>query len=480
MKKIFSLFCAMVLVLSANASSQLKGRHFSPKANNLELKAQMPADISALSVTRNRMVASNVAKQKLPAAVNDTIVTVDYVQALFLGSLYEAYEMPELANLWAFQFFDGETFILKVEVIGVDGKHIAGTYDLASEDNGGILVVAAGDTVDIVSGSLVVAYDVDAAGYTFQLKAACSNNKTYTLSYACAKGELVAVDYYSYILYQYGYVDSFTINLKDAPVVGGQTIEVVVPGYTMLDWYEETGDFYADAFNDSIEITFDWFPTTAGSPLGDYTSVDDFDLEYCGVYTVDEELAVDSVKLHVTSANDTIYMDVTLYAEDANIYHALLKNYTIVPTKIVDVVFAETGVDAETMADDGVVEFYGDGEDYVCVLYLVLSDGGTGHYTEADVLSLNYYSKFGDYATMKYLFIVSGSFDVTVEGGNYSLTGSLVCTNEVQYNISISSGAQAIEQVNGAAVKAVKTIREGQVVIERNGVEYNVLGTQMK
>ena len=81
---------------------------------------------------------------------------------------------------------------------------------------------------------------------------------------------------------------------------------------------------------------------------------------------------------------------------------------------------------------------------------------------------------------MKYLFIVSGSFDVTVEGGNYSLTGSLVCTNEVQYNISISSGAQAIEQVNGAAVKAVKTIREGQVVIERNGVEYNVLGTQMK
>ena len=79
MKKIFSLFCAMVLVLSANASSQLKGRHFSPKANNLELKAQMPADISALSVTRNRMVASNVAKQKLPAAVNDTIVTVDYV-----------------------------------------------------------------------------------------------------------------------------------------------------------------------------------------------------------------------------------------------------------------------------------------------------------------------------------------------------------------------------------------------------------------
>lgn len=39
---------------------------------------------------------------------------------------------------------------------------------------------------------------------------------------------------------------------------------------------------------------------------------------------------------------------------------------------------------------------------------------------------------------------------------------------------------QAIEQVNGAAVKAVKTIREGQVVIERNGVEYNVLGTQVK
>ena len=441
----------------------------------------MPADISALSVTRNRMVASNVAKQKLPAAVNDTIVTVDYVQALFLGSLYEAYEMPELANLWAFQFFDGETYILKVEVIGVDGKHIAGTYDLASEDNGGILVVAAGDTVDIVSGSLVVAYDVDAAGYTFQLKAACSNNKTYTLSYACAKDEVFALDYYYYLLYNSGYEVNPIINLKDAPVVGGQTIEVVVPGYTMLEWYEKTGDFYVDAFNDSIEITFDWFPATAGSPLGDYTSVDDFDLEYCGVYTADEELAVDSVKLHVTAANDTIYMDVTLYAEDANIYHALLKNYTIVPTKIVDVVFTETEVDADTYAEKGLVEFYGEGEDYFCILYLTLDANGTSHYTEEDVYGLNYYSGLVVVASMSSLFIVSGSFDVTVEGGNYSLTGSLVCTNEVQYNISISSGAgQAIEQVNGAAVKAVKTIREGQVVIERNGVEYNVLGTQMK
>ncbi|MGN1240481.1 MAG: hypothetical protein ACI4TV_06370 [Paludibacteraceae bacterium] len=479
MKKIFSLFCAMVLVLSANASSQLKGRHFSPKANNLELKAQLPTDISELSVTHNRMVASGVAKQKLPAAVNDTVVTVDYVQALYLGSLYEYYGYSGIEE-WDFQFFDGDNFILEVDVIGVDGKHIAGTYDLASEDNGGVLVVAAGDTVDIVSGSLAVAYDVEAAGYTFKLKATCSNNKTYTLSYACAKDEVFAMDYYSYILYQYGYADSFIINLKDAPVVGGQTIEVVIPGYTMLDWYEETGDFYVYAFNDSMVIIFDWFPTTAGSPLGDYTSVDDFDFEYCGVYTADEELAVDSVKLHVTSANDTIYMDVTLYAEDANIYHALLKNYTIVPTKTVNVVFAETGVDAETMADYGVVEFYGDGADYVCDLYLVLNDGGTGHYTEEDIISLNNYSYIGDYATMKYLFIVSGSFDVTVEGGVYSLTGSLVCSNEIQYNISISGAAQAIEQVNGAAVKAVKTIREGQVVIERNGVEYNVLGAQMK
>lgn len=479
MKKIFSLFCAMVLVLSANASSQLKGRHFSPKANNLELKAQMPADISALSVTRNRMVASDVAKQKLPAAVNDSLVSVDYVQAFYWGSLYEYYGMPGIEE-WDFQFFDGETFILEVDVIGVDGKHIAGTYDLASEDNGGILVVAAGDTVDIVSGSLVVAYDVDAAGYTFKLTATCSNTKTYTLSYACAKDEVFALDYYYYLLYNSGYEVNPIINLKDAPVVGGQTIEVVVPGYTMLEWYEKTGDFYVDAFNDSIEITFDWFPATAGSPLGDYTSVDDFDLEYCGVYTADEELAVDSVKLHVTAANDTIYMDVTLYAEDANIYHALLKNYTIVPTKIVDVVFTETEVDADTYAEKGLVEFYGEGEDYFCILYLTLDANGTSHYTEEDVYGLNYYSGLGVVASMSSLFIVSGSFDVTVEGGNYSLTGSLVCANEVQYNISISSGAQAIEQVNGAAVKAVKTIREGQVVIERNGVEYNVLGTQMK
>ena len=40
-------------------------------------------------------------------------------------------------------------------------------------------------------------------------------------------------------------------------------------------------------------------------------------------------------------------------------------------------------------------------------------------------------------------------------------------------------GQTAVDNVN-ADVKAVKTIRNGQIVIEKNGVKYNMLGTEMK
>lgn len=75
-------------------------------------------------------------------------------------------------------------------------------------------------------------------------------------------------------------------------------------------------------------------------------------------------------------------------------------------------------------------------------------------------------------------------YDEVPEAGDYVALAApydgVVNGTPAYVQFHYDGAGQAIEQVNGAAVKAVKTIREGQVVIERNGVEYNVLGTQMK
>lgn len=77
------------------------------------------------------------------------------------------------------------------------------------------------------------------------------------------------------------------------------------------------------------------------------------------------------------------------------------------------------------------------------------------------------------------------SANITVTPGatknDYSITADLLCYNNTLYKVTmtIGAGAQGIEDVD-AAVKAIKSIVNGQLIIEKKGVKYNAQGAVIR
>ena len=77
------------------------------------------------------------------------------------------------------------------------------------------------------------------------------------------------------------------------------------------------------------------------------------------------------------------------------------------------------------------------------------------------------------------------SANITVTPGatknDYSITADLLCYNNTLYKVTmtIGAGAQGIEEVD-AAVKAIKSIVNGQLIIEKKGVKYNAQGAVIR
>ena len=76
--------------------------------------------------------------------------------------------------------------------------------------------------------------------------------------------------------------------------------------------------------------------------------------------------------------------------------------------------------------------------------------------------------------------IYTASITVTPgNGGDYNITADLLCYNNTLYKVTMYvPAAQAIDEVD-AAQKALKMIKGGQLIIEKNGMKYNVLGTRL-
>lgn len=159
MKKFFSLLCAFSLVLSVSAGSFVPSAAVRKGTTKEALKSQLPAD-AALKMQRLAAPLSDARKAPAVAAA-DGVLAFDYVQCIYneemqVGTNEDGTPIV-LKNLWEFQLYNGDDFVADVPVVGVDGKHIAGNYDLSTL--GGVLVAAPGDTTDIVSGSFNIVYN---------------------------------------------------------------------------------------------------------------------------------------------------------------------------------------------------------------------------------------------------------------------------------------------------------------------------------
>lgn len=466
MKKIFSLLCAMALVLSASAVTT--------KAQMKAAKAQLPA--IEMSFNHNRLIPVKASSiKKAPAAVSNDQIVADFVEALFVDG-----ELTDGTAIWEFDFFNGDDFSAYVMVPAIDDTHIAGTYPVGE----GVVVVAAGDTTDIVSGSMTITYDVPSTSYNIVLSATCANGQTYTMTQLFGYYvDLLAFDYYSVMIYEAGYgalmgissYDDCLIVLEDAPFEPtGDTINVVVPGVSSLEdatatqgWFEIYGG------NDDYYVILDFMTEQV---LGTYGPAD-FDYDYTAVYDAnDVKIAVvnDSANSAVVyQSADTIIAEAFFMAKDGNYYNVVMKYYIPTPTEIINVTL-EGEVDDVTYADYGVIDYEIENADYV--LSLLLYFNGPGTYTLDDVVNMNSTqgSYLGDYNTMYIVNILDATFVVAAD---YSMTATLISADARQFNITYGAPT-ALKNVD-AAVKASKVIKNGQLVIEKNGVLFNAQGAKL-
>ena len=99
-----------------------------------------------------------------------------------------------------------------------------------------------------------------------------------------------------------------------------------------------------------------------------------------------------------------------------------------------------------------------------------------GEYTEAN-LDPNYSYVYADGAAQA---IYSAAITVTANAdGTFTLTADLLCYNNTLYKVTLTiPGTSGVDEVNYIN-KSLKQIRDGQLIIEKNGVQYNVLGAKV-
>lgn len=115
-------------------------------------------------------------------------------------------------------------------------------------------------------------------------------------------------------------------------------------------------------------------------------------------------------------------------------------------------------------------------------LYITLSNyysisQAAGTYTIDDMYPD--YTYIYDYATDKSYSFVSLTVVVTEDDGVVTVTAEGLCENDIYYIITCNTATTPTALENTAAeVKAQKIIENGQVIIIRDGIRYNVLGAQ--
>ena len=112
------------------------------------------------------------------------------------------------------------------------------------------------------------------------------------------------------------------------------------------------------------------------------------------------------------------------------------------------------------------------------------SESIDGEFTTTNGLSL--WSKVERGTTISSYVTNGATVTINAKGGNmHTISGNLLCENENTYilkafDFEYQGNTTDIKSVQKSEVRIQKVIRDGQVLIERNGTMYNVQGTEIK
>jgi hypothetical protein len=267
-----------------------------------------------------------------------------------------------------------------------------------------------------------------------------------------------------------------------APVA--DTVEVSLSeGLHFVDYVAEEGWWQIMGENDKYVVSISNISTTQAE--GTYTIQDlDADYTYLGVINGSDTTFVafvsGSVTLSTNAEAGSVTVEGTLIGNDNKAYHLNLVFVAPKPEKTVNLNIPEAAL-IDDYAAYGLYGVYGKSEDgnYLVYISVWADEAFQGEFTEAD-LDMNYIGS-GVIDVEGVHDIYTASITVTPgNGGDYNITADLLCYNNTLYKVTMYIPAgQAIDEVD-AAQKAMKMIKGGQLIIEKAGKSYNVLGTRIR
>lgn len=282
----------------------------------------------------------------------------------------------------------------------------------------------------------------------------------------------------------------YLVDIKHAAEtpVEGDTIDVTINAITTpgaLVWTDAVaseGWWQIMGATENYEFSLSNVSTT--ETAGVYT-IDDLDpkYSYITVMTATDTTDVTFVDGSVTVAvaNDgTVTIVGALVGDDGNVYNFNLTYADPKAERLVNVTISN-GTLYDGYASYGLYAVYGTADDKTAYVQLAIwaEEDFDGDFTEED-LDLQYVGSGVQDADGSHSIFSAVINVLPGEGeGVYSITADLLCYNNTLYKVSMSIGkTEGFENVD-AAVKAIKRLVNGNVVIEKAGKKYNVNGANL-
>lgn len=272
------------------------------------------------------------------------------------------------------------------------------------------------------------------------------------------------------------------VDIKSAPVAPAQGINVnMSEGLFYDDHVADAGWWQLYGEDEHFVISVSNVETTQAE--GTYTIADlDADWTYLGIIDGTDTTYVSfvdgSVNLSISAEGDVTVAG-TLVGDDGNNYILNLVFVSPKPTVTVDVNIQNAEL-IDYYADYGLYGVYGTDANDIYVQFAIWTETFEGEFTEKD-LDFQYIGS-GIFEGEEQVNIYTAAITVTPgNGGDYNITATVVGYNNKQYNVTmyVPAGETAIENVD-AVVKAIKSLVNGNLLIEKGNKTYNANGARIR
>ena len=273
------------------------------------------------------------------------------------------------------------------------------------------------------------------------------------------------------------------MDIKSAPVAPAQDINVnMSDGLIYNDYVADEGWWQIMGENDKYVVSISNLSTTQAE--GTYTIADlDADYTYLGVIngtdTTEISFVDGSVTLSVDAQTGNVTVAGTLVGIDGNNYIFNLQFIVPKPTETVNVNIQNAEL-IDYYADYGLYGVSGTDANDIYVQIAIWTETFEGNFSETD-LDVQYIGS-AILEGEEQVNIYTAAITVTPgNGGDYNITATLLCYNNKQYNVTmyVPAGGTAIENVD-AAVKAIKRLVNGNLLIEKGNKTFNVTGGRIR